>query len=152
MIQDQDFLLRHTAILCASYARLTGGFLLAPELPPQQRVAVLDAAPFAVVSHDTRPDPIFNYANTSALRLFEMDWEQFTRLPSRFSAEALEQSAREALLARVSRNGYVDDYSGVRISASGRRFMVHNATVWNLFDESGEYYGQAALLKEWDYL
>lgn len=149
---DQASLLRHTGILCTSYAKLTGGFLLASGLSPQQRVTALNAAPFAVVSHDTQPDPVFNYANTTALRLFEMSWEEFTRLPSRFSAEALEQGAREALLARVGRDGYVDDYSGVRISASGRRFMVRNATVWNLYDESGDYCGQAALLKEWSYL
>jgi len=138
-----DFLTRHLAILCASYQRLTGRELL-PE--------TLHAAPFAVVSHGTEPDPIFNYANPTALELFEMDWATFTKLPSRLSAEAMEREARANLLARVSQHGFVDDYSGVRISATGKRFMVKNATVWNLADENGAYYGQAALLKEWTYL
>lgn len=138
-----DFLTRHVAILCASYRRLTGRAL---------EPATLHAAPFAVVSHGTQADPIFNYANQTALDLFEMDWQAFTRLPSHLSAEAMEQEARASLLQRVARHGFVDDYSGVRISATGKRFMVKNACVWNLSDDSGAYYGQAALLKDWEYL
>lgn len=147
-----DFLLRHVAILCASYTRLTGRELVSAQLTPQQQVEVLDAAPFAVVSHGTQADPIFNYANLTALTLFEMDWPAFTRLPSRLSAEALERSERERLLARVAQDGFVDDYSGVRISASGRRFRIVGATVWNLHDEHGQFYGQAALLSQWRFL
>lgn len=138
-----DFLSRHIAILCASYQRLTGRVL---------HTETLHTAPFAVVSHGTQADPIFNYANLTALALFEMDWATFTHLPSRLSAEEMEQEARASLLARVSQHGFVDDYSGVRISATGKRFMVKNATVWNLADENGAYYGQAALLKEWELL
>jgi len=138
-----DFLPRHIAILCASYQRLTGRVLQAE---------TLHTAPFALVSHGIESDPIFNYANPTALELFEMDWAAFTKLPSRLSAEAMEREARARLLARVMVHGFVDDYSGVRISSTGKRFMVKNATVWNLADEIGAYYGQAALLKEWTYL
>jgi hypothetical protein len=52
-------------------------------------------------------------------------------------------------LARVAQDGYIDDYTGVRVSSSGKRFLIRNATVWNLLDEKGQPYGQAALLKEW---
>ncbi|MFM9912134.1 MAG: MEKHLA domain-containing protein [Methylophilaceae bacterium] len=138
-----DFLTRHVAILCTSYQRLTGR-VLAP--------AALYTASYAVVSHGVEPDPIFNYANATALKLFEMDWATFTQLPSRLSAEEIEREARASLLARVAQHGFVDDYCGVRVSATGKRFMVKNACVWNLADESGVYYGQAALLKEWEYL
>jgi hypothetical protein len=49
--------------------------------------------------------------------------------------------------------GFIEvPYSGIRVSATGRRFMVRNATVWNLVDETGQPYGQAALLKSWNYL
>ncbi len=147
-----DFLLRHGGILCASYTRLTGRELVPAQLTPQQRVEALDAAPFAVVSHGTQPDPMFNYANRTALALFEMDWAAFTRLPSRLSAEPLERGERERLLACVAQDGFVDDYSGVRISASGRRFRIEGATVWNLHDEHGRFYGQAALLRQWRFL
>lgn len=149
---DLAFLPRHVVLLCNSYSKLTGRHLLPEGLAPAQRVMALDGLSCAVVSHGLEPDPIFNYANAKALQLFEMDIESFTRLPSRFSAEPMERVARELLLARVSSDGYVDDYSGIRVSATGKRFMVRNATVWNLVDETGKPHGQAALLKEWDYL
>lgn len=152
MVRTADFLLRHVGILCTSYARVTKRELVSAQLTPQQRVDVLNAAPFAVVSHGTEPDPVFNYANSTALTLFEMDWAAFTRLPSRLSAEPLEQGERARLLARVARDGFVDDYSGVRVSANGRRFRIDSATVWNLHDENGQFYGQAALLEQWRFL
>ena len=49
-----------------------------------------------------------------------------------------------SLMESVARQGFVDDYSGVRISGGGRRFMITDATVWNLVDEAGVYHGQAA--------
>lgn len=152
MSDNENFLERHVAIICANYARLTGSPLLAPELPQQAWAASLDALPFAVVSHDTQADPVFNYGNRKALALFEMDWADFTRLPSRYSAEPMQRAARDSLLERVARVGYVDDYCGVRVSATGRRFMLRNAVVWNLWDDARRPYGQAALLREWFYL
>ncbi|MDH2916795.1 MAG: MEKHLA domain-containing protein, partial [Gallionella sp.] len=55
------------------------------------------------------------------------------------------QEARVRLLEKVSQQGYVDGYSGMRIAKSGRRFMITDTTVWNLLDEAGEYHGQAAV-------
>jgi len=106
-------------------------------------------APFAVVSHDTADDPVFNYANQKALELFEMDWQSITHTPSRLSAETVNREERQRLLAQVSANGFIDDYSGVRISASGRRFRIENATVWNLVDAEGRNAGQAAMFSNW---
>jgi hypothetical protein len=145
-------LLQHVALLRASFKRLTGRELLGMAANKEAAVLQLQQAPFAVVSHGVELDPIFNYANQTALELFEMAWPDFIRLPSRLSAEAIERTERERLLQRVSQYGFVDDYSGVRISSSGRRFLVTDATVWNLLDESGLYQGQAALLKHWEYL
>ena len=102
--------------------------------------AVFDA-PYALVSHDTSDDPVFVYGNALALRLFELSWDDFTALPSRLSAE----SERDQLLSRVTADGYIDDYTGVRISSTGRRFLINDAVVWNLVDDSGTYQGQAAL-------
>ena len=106
--------------------------------------AVFDA-PYALVSHDTSDDPIFVYGNAMALQLFELSWDDFTALPSRRSAEPMERSEREQLLARVTADGYIDDYTGVRISSTGRRFLINDAVVWNLVDDNGTYQGQAAL-------
>jgi len=105
--------------------------------------------PTAVVAHGIQDDPVFCYGNHLALELFELDFAAFTALPSRYSAEPLAREERAALLERVSRFGFIDDYAGVRISSSGRRFRIRNATVWNLMDEAGQYRGQAAAFSDW---
>lgn len=139
---DHAFLLRQTRVLCASYAHWTGRALIdSNDESVGQR---LWQAPFAVVSHGTQDDPIFNYGNVCALDLFCMGWREFTQLPSRLSAEPLAREERERLLQRVTRHGFVDDYAGMRIASDGTRFMIQNATVWNLLDENGTYCGQAA--------
>lgn len=143
---------RHIAILCNSYHRWTGKQLIAPTIGGEAAVQWLDAAPFAVVSHDTQADPVFNYANRAALELFGMDWTAFTALPSRLSAGPMDRDERARLLERVSRDGYIDDYSGIRVAAGGRRFRIVNATVWNLLDEQGRHYGQAAMIPQWSML
>jgi hypothetical protein len=141
---------RHTAILLNSYQRCTGRRLSPPELAGNAAAAWLDTAEFAVVSHSTEADPVFNYANRIALRLFGMSWAQFTALPSRISAGPMERDERARLLERVSRDGYIDDYCGIRIAADGSRFRIQNATVWTLLDEQDTYYGQAALIPLWE--
>ena len=143
------FLQRHVEILCASYRHWTGRSLLDTGIEPAEAVAALRDAPFAVVSHGTQAEPIFNYGNQLALRLFEMSWDEFTALPSRLSAEAPNQAERASLLAAVTRQGYIDNYAGIRIAKSGRRFMIRDATIWNLLTPAGEYYGQAALICRW---
>ncbi|HEX5538323.1 MAG TPA: MEKHLA domain-containing protein, partial [Methylophilaceae bacterium] len=124
---DQEFLLRQTRLLCASYAHWTGKALVAANGEGGNIVQRLWQAPFAVVSHGTQSDPIFNYGNACALELFGMDWQQFTCLPSRLSAEPLVREERERLLERVTRHGFVDDYAGMRIARDGTRFMIQNA-------------------------
>ena len=76
-----------------------------------------------------------------------MPWSEIVGLPSRFSAEPLAQAERESLLACVASQGYIDDYSGVRITRSGKRFTIQNATVWNLINQDGVVLGQAAAFK-----
>jgi hypothetical protein len=79
-----------------------------------------------------------------------MSWDEFTALPSRCSAEASAQAERASLLEQVSKQGYIDNYTGVRISRSGRRFLIKQARIWNLFDAGGQYCGQAALIRDWE--
>lgn len=139
-------------MLRTSYQQCTGKALIDPAIGDVEAVEALDLAPFALLSHGTEADPVFNYGNRRALQLFEMSWEQLTRLPSRLSAEPMLQAERALLLARVAQHGYIDDYSGVRISSSGQRFLIRNATVWNVLDEAGQSCGQAALLPQWEAL
>jgi hypothetical protein len=70
-------------------------------------------------------------------------------MPSRLSAEPLHQGERQALLDRVIAHGFIDDYSGNRITAEGRRFRVEVATVWNLVDAEGVVHGQGATFDRW---
>lgn len=139
-------------MLRTSYQQCTGKVLIDPAIGDVEAVEALDLAPFALLSHGTGADPVFNYGNRRALLLFELSWEQLTRLPSRLSAEPMLQAERALLLARVAQHGYIDDYTGVRISSSGQRFLIRNATVWNVLDDTGQPYGQAALLPQWEAL
>jgi hypothetical protein len=78
-----------------------------------------------------------------------MSWDQLTSLPSRLSAEPQLREERERLLVEVAEKGYIDSYKGIRVSSSGKRFMVENSIVWNLIDEAGQGHGQAAVLYQW---
>jgi hypothetical protein len=149
---DQDFLLRQTRLLCESYFYWTGRPLIDSDLTRPEIVGELFEADVAVLSHDTQRDPVFNYANRCAMDLFGMDWQEITGLPSRHSAEAMLQAARAHFLEQVSRFGYVDDYAGIRIAKHGRRFLIKHATVWNLVDATGLAQGQAAIIRDWDWL
>lgn len=145
-----DFLAGHAALLIRSHRRWTGRDLVDPALPPAEAARVLYEAPFVVLAHDTADDPRFTYANASAQRLFEMPWADIVGMPSRQSAEPLARAERERLRARVAADGYIQNYSGVRIARSGRRFHVRDAVVWNLVDEAGGYRGQAACFGDWE--
>jgi len=146
---QNDFLADHVEMLCRCHERWTGHALVEPGLSRVARARYLYTAPFAVLSHDTRADPVFNYANLTAQALFEMDWFTFTTLPSRRSAEPVEQDARQRLLDQVGSKGYIDDYRGVRISRTGKKFWIENATVWTLIDSGGNPSGQAAAFARW---
>ena len=139
-------LAKHTALLLDNYARCFGEDLV-PRGPGEAKALI--AADFVVLSHGTEADPIFNYGNVAAQRLFEMDWDRLTALPSRCSAEPMEQEEREALLKAVEVNGYTDHYGGVRVSASGKRIRIAGARVWMLLDAAGTTVGQAATFAKW---
>jgi hypothetical protein len=106
-------------------------------------------APFIVLSHNTAADPQFTYANLAAQTLFEIPWREIVGLASRYSAEAPVREERERLLTRVAEQGYIEDYQGIRVARSGKRFMIHQAIVWNLLDGDGFKLGQAASFSSW---
>jgi len=149
---DNDYHASHILTLCFSYHHWTGTHLCDPQQPPGEAAMRLYHASYALVSHDTQADPVFDYANLAAQSLFEMDWETFTQLPSRLSAEAPLRQERQRLLETVARQGYSDDYRGIRISHSGRRFMIEKAVIWNVIGHDGKLLGQAAKLERWRFL
>ena len=148
----EDSWVRLTRLLLASYRNWLATELVdrAGTLPEQAER--LFEAPFVVVAHETQPDPVLCYANRTALRLWETDLPALLQMPSRLTAEPMHRDERALLLERTTRNGYVDDYRGVRISSTGRRFEIEQAIVWNLVDESNVYRGQAATFSNWKYL
>lgn len=142
----------HTQLLLNSYRRLVGADLIERSGSLAEQDQRLFTAPFVVVSHGIQADPILNYGNQAALDLWELNIERFTQMPSRLTAEPMHRDERARLLERTTRDGYVDDYSGIRISSTGRRFFLPQATVWNLIDEHGAYAGQAATFRDWQFL
>lgn len=103
-------------------------------------------APQAVLCHRLGPDPLFVYANQFAQRLWERPWDQFVGLPSRLTAPP---GARQDRADALSGNQLATGYSGERISATGRRFRIRDATIWPVSDDSGEVVGQAATFSQW---
>jgi hypothetical protein len=152
LIWQNDSITAHTQLLARSFRKWTGRDLLPGIFNPPGLARYIFEAPFVLVSHGTETDPVLNYGNQAALNLWEMSWDEFTRTPSRLTAEMPIREERARLLEKVSRNGFIDDYAGVRISKSGRRFKISNATVWNLVSENGELRGQAATFSEWKFL
>ena len=139
------------ALIGDSFHRLTGLQLV--KRPENVSWAeALWASPNVVVAHGAEAEPVFFYGNQRALELFDMPFETFTRLPSRLSAEPMAQAERAALLARVTRDGFIADYAGVRIAANGARFRIEQAVVWNLIDSHGVLHGQAATFSRWQCL
>ncbi len=147
-----DYESEQVSRLLSCYLQLTGRNLLGRDLPPLAAARELYFAPFAVLSHDGAEDPVFTYANLTAQILFAMPWRTIIGLPSRYSAEPLLREERQRFLDTVSRQGFIDDYQGIRMGADGSRFEIARATVWNLWDVSDQSVGQAACFSEWTLL
>ena len=134
----------HAALLLDSFSRIVGRELVPRGGTPEEEARRLFEARIVVVSHGTEADPVLNYGNRRALGLWEMPWGDFTKTPSRLTAEPVHRDERARLLERTRRDGFVDDYAGIRISRSGNRFRIDGALVWNLADAAGVLLGQAA--------
>lgn len=139
-------------LLLESYRHWTTRDLVAPAGTPEEQARALFQAPFVVVSHGREDDPVLNFGNRAALDLWEMTWDEFTRTPSRMTAESPDRAERARMLARAEERGFIDDYRGVRISATGRRFLVDRALVWKVVDGAGRKHGQAATFGSWTFM
>jgi hypothetical protein len=137
--------------LLNSFRRWLGRELIERTGSSGEQAKALYHAPFIVVLHGMEADPILKYGNRAALELWEMDWGQFTKTPSRLTAEPVNQAERARMLARVQEKGFIDDYKGVRISGTGKRFLVEQAIVWNIVGTEGEQIGQAATFSKWTF-
>src|SRR3569623_1276956 len=119
---DAPFKIEHVELLCSSYRRWTGKDLLPPELSPIDAQGAVYDAPFAMLSQDAEPDPVFNYGNLRAQQLIEATWDELIGMPTSLTAEEIRREDRQNALDQVAAHGYVDVYIGMLISKNGRRF------------------------------
>lgn len=134
------------SLIIASFRQVTGRNLVDPGTDSGW---LYESAPFALLAHDRSDDPRFIYANRTAQDCFGYGWEEFIGMPSRLSAQAPEREERQRFLEGVSAQGFIDNYRGLRIAKSGRRFFIEEATVWQLLRPDGECFGQAAVFHSW---
>ncbi|HCF25996.1 MAG TPA: MEKHLA domain-containing protein [Cyanobacteria bacterium UBA11049] len=146
---QQQAIINHSQRLLHSFQHWTGRSLLEVNGSPVEIAQALFEAPFVLVSHGTEADPIFNYGNRRALELWEFSWEDFTQMPSRKCVEPVKQEERDRLLAAAATKGYIDNYSGVRISSTGKRFQIEDVILWNVLDEQNQRCGQAAVFSKY---
>ncbi|KAG8462141.1 hypothetical protein KFE25_011591 [Diacronema lutheri] len=138
------YLLAHALLLDGSLRRLTGRCILPAGAQAEDARRLAADGDIVVVSHGVElPEPVFNYANRAARELWELEWDAFVRLPSSRSAEPVARSERQRLLDEVRAHGFIADYTGVRVSATGKRFRISEAVVWDVRDEHGVLHGQA---------
>jgi len=151
-IWKQPEIIQWSQCLLDNYEKYLGKELIKRNGDAIAEAEALFYAPFVVVSHNSAADPILNYGNQVALELWEMNWEKFTQTPSRCTAESTNRDKRQKILTLVTQQGFIDNYQGVRISDTGKRFLIENTTIWNLFNSQGEACGQAATFSQWSYL
>lgn len=141
---QQEAIIIHSQRLLKSFQHWLGRSLLDVSGSPEEIAQALFEAPFVLLSHGTEVDPIFNYGNRQALELWELSWAEFTRMPSRKSAEAILQQERDRLLAEAVTQGF-SYFSGIRITSTGKRFEITDGILWNVLDEQHQPCGQAAV-------
>jgi len=151
-IWQQPEIINWTQILLNSYQQLLGQNLIEPTLSQEEQAKTLFFAPFVVLSHGTQSDPIYNYGNQIALELWERNWDELIKMPSRLSAEKVLREERQTLLDQANSQGFITNYQGIRISKTGKRYKINDVILWNLTDQNNQYCGQAATFSQWNLL
>ncbi len=145
--------IQHTQRLLFSFEYWLGRSLLPQAtLSPENNAQQLFDADFVLVSHGLQADPIFNYGNRQALALWELSWDSLIQMPSRKTAEVDLRADRAQMLTAALRKGYIEHYEGIRISSTGHRFRILDGIIWNVVDELGTRWGQAATFSRYEFL
>lgn len=151
LIWQQPQVVNQSQCLLDSYAQYLGRQLITRIGDTLLEAETLFYAPFVVVAHNSATDPILTYGNQIALQLWEMNWDEFCQTPSRCTAEPINRQERQRMLTLAAQQGFIDNYQGIRISRSGKRFLINKAIIWNLVNSQGEACGQAATFSNWEY-
>lgn len=151
-IWRQPQVVKWVQIILDSYRKFLGKELIQRSGDALKDSENLFHANFVVFSHNNDPDPLYNYANKKGLQLWEMNWEELLKTPSRTTTEPLLREERERLLQQTVEKGFVSNFEGIRISKTGKKYHIKDITLWNLIDEKGEFRGQAATFSQWERL
>jgi len=147
MTADHRFVTRATVIL-DSFRRCVGRELIDRSGDAAEDARRLFDLPLAVLAHDTAPQPLLDWANQAAARAFDATPESLLGKLSSATAPPDATADRHQLFEILARRGFVTGYSGVRISFTGRRFIIDDVTVFALVDEAGRPAGHAAVIRE----
>jgi hypothetical protein len=145
MTADHRFVTRATVIL-DSFRRCVGRELIDRSGDAAEDARRLFDLPLAVLAHDTAPQPLLDWANQAAARAFDATPESLLGRPSAATAPADAVADRGKLFEALARDGFVTGYSGVRVSLTGRRFIIDDVTVCALVDEAGRPAGHTAVI------
>jgi predicted DNA-binding protein (UPF0251 family) len=142
----------HVKLLLDSFKKFVNRDLIERTGDAEDDFRIINNSSIIVASHNGAEDPILNFGNQAALNLWELEWDEFVKVPSRKTAELDLREKREEMLKIAEKNGFFDNYEGVRISATGKRFMIKKAIIWNVINEAGEKVGQAATFNDITFL
>lgn len=145
MASDFRFVTRAVEIL-DSFRRHLGRELVERSGDLAEDARRLFDLPLAVLAHDTSPAPLLDWVNLAAARAFDATPETLLGRPSAATAPAEAIADRQHLFTLLAEHGFVTGYSGVRISLTGRRFIIDDVTVLTLADTSGRQAGHAAVI------
>jgi hypothetical protein len=148
----QSKIITWSQLLLDNYQNFLGHELIERKGNPEEQAKALFFAPFAVASHGTEADPIYNYGNKVILDLWERSWDEMIKTPSRLSAEPILREERQKILEKTTTQGYLKNYQCMRISRNGQRYKIEDITIWNLQNSQGNYCGQAATFSNWSVL
>jgi hypothetical protein len=105
---------------------------------------------FALLTHRGGADAILNYGNDYVLKLWDTTWAEFITMPSKLTAPEEGRETREEFMETVRHNGFATGYDGIRISRTGRRFVIKDVTVWQLVDGDGLNFGVGAYFSNYE--
>ena len=144
--------IKHCQLVANSYRYWTGKEIVENISNEEDLSFQMYHAPFVILSHGKEDDPVFNYGNLKSQELWEVSWENLVGMPSRYSAEPMEEARRWELIKLGRERGVSYIEKALRISTLGNRFYILNVLLFNLINEDEEFCGQAAIFKDWEIL
>lgn len=101
---------------------------------------------YAVLSHDTAGDPVYNYGNRAAVEVFKWPEDEFYQLPSRYSApDGTIRNSRSTDIQDAIDSDLKTIALAIRQTKHGELFQLTDVMLWNVYDDDGHRVGQTAI-------